>query len=39
MVNAVIFDLDGLLVDTETVSYRILQEILAGFGRDFTLEE
>ena len=39
MVKAVIFDLDGLLVDTEIISYRILEEILAGFGYRFTLEE
>lgn len=39
MVKAVIFDMDGLLVDTEIVSYQILKEILAGFGREFSLEE
>ena len=39
MVKAVIFDLDGLLVDTEIISYRILKEILAGLGYSFTLEE
>lgn len=38
MIKAVIFDMDGLLVDTEIVSYRILKEILAGFGHQFSLE-
>ena len=33
MVKAVIFDLDGLLVDTETVCYHILRDILAEIGR------
>lgn len=39
MVKAVIFDLDGLLVDTETICYQILKEILARFGHPFSLEE
>ena len=39
MVKAVIFDLDGLLVDTEPICCRILQDILAEFGRTITLEE
>lgn len=39
MIQAVIFDLDGLLVDTETICYQILKEILARFGHPFSLEE
>ncbi len=39
MTKAVIFDLDGLLVDTEMISYKIYKEILAGIGYDFSLEE
>lgn len=39
MVQAVIFDLDGLLVDTEIICYQILKEILAEFGFPFALEE
>lgn len=39
MVQAVIFDLDGLLVDTEIICYQILKEILARFGHPFALEK
>ena len=39
MIQAVIFDLDGLLVETDTICYQILKEILARFGRPFALEE
>ena len=39
MIQAVIFDLDGLLVDTETICFQILKEILARFGHPFSLEE
>lgn len=36
MLHAVIFDLDGLLMDTEIVSYQIYRELLSGFGQEFT---
>lgn len=36
MTKAVIFDLDGLLIDTEVISYEIYKEILQEFGHDFT---
>lgn len=39
MTKAVIFDLDGLLVDTELISYKIYKEILAENGCKFSLEE
>ena len=39
MINAVIFDLDGLLIDSEIISYKIYKEILSPFGYDFTIEE
>lgn len=39
MTKAVIFDLDGLLVDTETISYKIYKEIFAEIGYEFSLAE
>lgn len=38
MTKAVIFDLDGLLIDSEPVFYRIFQEIVGAYGHEFTLE-
>lgn len=37
MLKAVIFDLDGLLADTEPLSFRIYQELLAPYGLGFPL--
>lgn len=37
MLKAVIFDLDGLLADTEPLSFRIYQELLAPYGLGFDL--
>ena len=39
MVKAVIFDLDGLLIDSEIMSYKIYQEILHSFGHELSLKE
>jgi len=39
MINAVIFDLDGLLIDTEIVSYKIYKELLKDYGYDFSVKE
>ena len=39
MVKAVIFDFDGLLVDTEVIAYQIYKEILNEFGYEFSIEE
>ena len=39
MIKAVIFDLDGLLIDSEIISYKIYKEILHQFGHNFTIEE
>ena len=39
MIKAVIFDLDGLLIDSEIISYKIYKEILGQFGHDFSIKE
>ncbi|WP_207652801.1 HAD family hydrolase [Clostridium isatidis] len=39
MIKAVIFDLDGLLIDSEVISYKIYKELLEEFGHDYSLEE
>lgn len=39
MISTVIFDLDGLLADTEKVWYRVFQKMLAEYGHEFSLEE
>lgn len=39
MIRAIIFDLDGLLVDTEIISYRIYKELLAAYGHEYTMED
>ncbi|EJW76830.1 hypothetical protein WUBG_12262, partial [Wuchereria bancrofti] len=37
-ITHVIFDLDGLLLDSETVYTRINEEILLGYGKKYTME-
>lgn len=39
MINTVIFDLDGLLADTEKIWYRVFEKMLAGYGYEFSLKE
>lgn len=39
MKNTVIFDLDGLLIDSEVISYRIYCDLVKKYGRHFPLEE
>ena len=39
MIKSVIFDLDGLLIDSEIISYKIYKEILQQFGHNFSIEE
>ena len=37
MLRSAIFDLDGLLIDSETVAYHVDRDILRYYGHDFTL--
>lgn len=37
--KAIIFDLDGLLVDTEIVSYNIYKELLSELNIDYTIKD
>lgn len=39
MIQAILFDLDGLLIDSEIVSFKIYQSILKSFSYSFTLAE
>ncbi len=39
MINALIFDFDGLILDTETAEYRTWQNIYAEYGYPFPHEE
>ncbi len=38
MINTVIFDLDGLLADSESVFYQLYQDLLAPYGHSFTMK-
>lgn len=38
MINTVIFDLDGLLADTETNWYKVCKELMGSYGKEFTLD-
>ena len=38
MINTVIFDLDGLLADTETNWYKVCKELMGNYGKEFTLD-
>ena len=39
MKNTVIFDLDGLLIDSEIISYRLYCDLLGRYGHSISLEE
>lgn len=38
MIKGIIFDFDGLILDTETHHYRVLQEIFAEYGSELPIE-
>ena len=39
MKNAVIFDLDGLLIDSEIISYQLYRDLTGKYGKHMTLED
>lgn len=39
MLKAIIFDMDGLMIDSELISYQCFQEIIKSYGISFTKEE
>lgn len=39
MTKTVIFDLDGLLIDTEIISYQLYQDLLKPYGYSFSVED
>ena len=39
MIKAIIFDLDGLLIDSEPIAYGILQDMVKPYGGFITLED
>jgi len=39
MIKGIIFDFDGLLVDTEIISYRNYKALLSEYGCDFSLQD
>lgn len=39
MTKAVIFDLDGLLIDSEVISFKLIKELLGEYGVTCTLED
>ena len=39
MTKAIIFDLDGLLVNTEIISFNIYRDLLCDYGKTFTIDD
>lgn len=39
MKKAVIFDLDGLLIDSEAISYQLYQDLLRPYGHSFSIDD
>lgn len=39
MIEAIIFDFDGLLADTEIISFKVYQQLLKAFNIRFSKEE
>lgn len=39
MIKGIIFDFDGILADTEIVSYRIYKKILSSYGHEYTQKD
>lgn len=39
MIKAVIFDMDGLLIDTEMISYQCYKQLIESYGFTFTLND
>ena len=39
MKNTVIFDLDGLLINTEIISYQLYRDLTGQYQQDFSMEE
>lgn len=39
MIKMIIFDFDGLMVDTEMISYKCYQELLKNYGIAFSIDD
>lgn len=39
MYKAIIFDLDGLIIDSEKVSYQLYQDLIGRYGYSFSIED